>query len=78
MHSNSFQHFKLLVEKLQVKGEGKVKKAMKESFKILNEVSACWCLRGCIFIHIEILIYQKALGVRRQQQKAGVVYVTRQ
>uniref|UniRef100_A0A3B4TL82 Calcium voltage-gated channel auxiliary subunit alpha2delta 4 n=1 Tax=Seriola dumerili TaxID=41447 RepID=A0A3B4TL82_SERDU len=32
------EHFKLLVEGLHVKGEGKVKKAMKESFKILNEV----------------------------------------
>uniref|UniRef100_A0A8K9Y559 Calcium voltage-gated channel auxiliary subunit alpha2delta 4 n=1 Tax=Oncorhynchus mykiss TaxID=8022 RepID=A0A8K9Y559_ONCMY len=35
------EHFKLLVEELQVKGEGKVKKAMKESFKILNEGSLC-------------------------------------
>ncbi|XP_051543839.1 voltage-dependent calcium channel subunit alpha-2/delta-4 isoform X2 [Myxocyprinus asiaticus] len=34
------EHFKLLVEGLQVKGEGKVKKAMKESFKILNEAAA--------------------------------------
>lgn len=34
----SLQHFKLLVEELHVKGEGKVKKAMKESFRILNEV----------------------------------------
>ncbi|KAG7222213.1 hypothetical protein INR49_016627 [Caranx melampygus] len=33
-------HFKLLVEGLHVKGEGKVKKAMKESFKILNEAAA--------------------------------------
>uniref|UniRef100_A0A671WCP9 Calcium voltage-gated channel auxiliary subunit alpha2delta 4 n=1 Tax=Sparus aurata TaxID=8175 RepID=A0A671WCP9_SPAAU len=33
------EHFKLLVDELHVKGEGKVKKAMKESFKILNEVS---------------------------------------
>uniref|UniRef100_A0AAY4DAR9 VWFA domain-containing protein n=1 Tax=Denticeps clupeoides TaxID=299321 RepID=A0AAY4DAR9_9TELE len=33
------EHFKLLVEQLQVKGEGKVKKAMKESFRVLNEVS---------------------------------------
>uniref|UniRef100_A0A3P8VIG2 Calcium voltage-gated channel auxiliary subunit alpha2delta 4 n=1 Tax=Cynoglossus semilaevis TaxID=244447 RepID=A0A3P8VIG2_CYNSE len=32
------EHFKLLVEELHVKGEGKVKKAMKESFKILNEL----------------------------------------
>lgn len=36
----SRQHFKLLVDELHVKGEGKVKKAMKESFKILNEVCA--------------------------------------
>uniref|UniRef100_A0A672H3R1 Calcium channel, voltage-dependent, alpha 2/delta subunit 4a n=1 Tax=Salarias fasciatus TaxID=181472 RepID=A0A672H3R1_SALFA len=35
------EHFKLLVEELHVKGEGKVKKAMKESFKILNEGSLC-------------------------------------
>ncbi|XP_056158037.1 voltage-dependent calcium channel subunit alpha-2/delta-4-like, partial [Lampris incognitus] len=34
------EHFKLLVEELHVKGEGKVKKAMKESFKILNEAAA--------------------------------------
>ncbi|XP_028304175.1 voltage-dependent calcium channel subunit alpha-2/delta-4 isoform X2 [Gouania willdenowi] len=34
------EHFKLLVEDLHVKGEGKVKKAMKESFKILNEATA--------------------------------------
>lgn len=34
----SLQHFKLLVDELHVKGEGKVKNAMKESFKILNEV----------------------------------------
>ncbi|XP_056223466.1 voltage-dependent calcium channel subunit alpha-2/delta-4 isoform X2 [Seriola aureovittata] len=34
------EHFKLLVEGLHVKGEGKVKKAMKESFKILNEAAA--------------------------------------
>lgn len=27
------------MEDLQVKGEGKVKKAMKESFRVLNEVS---------------------------------------
>lgn len=32
------QHFKLLVDELHVKGEAKIKKAMKESFKILNEV----------------------------------------
>ncbi|XP_059181702.1 voltage-dependent calcium channel subunit alpha-2/delta-4 [Centropristis striata] len=34
------EHFKLLVEELHVKGEGRVKKAMKESFKILNEAAA--------------------------------------
>uniref|UniRef100_A0AAY4DA41 VWFA domain-containing protein n=1 Tax=Denticeps clupeoides TaxID=299321 RepID=A0AAY4DA41_9TELE len=34
------EHFKLLVEQLQVKGEGKVKKAMKESFRVLNEAAA--------------------------------------
>ncbi|XP_048113421.1 voltage-dependent calcium channel subunit alpha-2/delta-4 isoform X1 [Alosa alosa] len=34
------EHFKLLVNELHVKGEGKVKKAMKESFKVLNEASA--------------------------------------
>ncbi|XP_054910671.1 voltage-dependent calcium channel subunit alpha-2/delta-4 isoform X2 [Poeciliopsis prolifica] len=34
------EHFKLLVDELQVKGEGKVKKAMKESFKVLNEAAA--------------------------------------
>lgn len=32
------QHFKLLVDELHVKGEAKIKNAMKESFKILNEV----------------------------------------
>lgn len=42
------QHFKLLVEDLQVKGEGKVKKAMKESFWVLNEVSIEH-LRSCYF-----------------------------
>ncbi|XP_041852208.1 voltage-dependent calcium channel subunit alpha-2/delta-4-like [Melanotaenia boesemani] len=31
------EHFKLLVEELHVKGEAKIKNAMKESFKILNE-----------------------------------------
>lgn len=35
------QHFKLLVEELHVKGEAKIKNAMKESFKILNEVRGC-------------------------------------
>ncbi|XP_026182191.1 voltage-dependent calcium channel subunit alpha-2/delta-4 [Mastacembelus armatus] len=34
------EHFKLLIEGLHVKGEGKVKNAMKESFKILNEAAA--------------------------------------
>ncbi|XP_063761785.1 voltage-dependent calcium channel subunit alpha-2/delta-4 isoform X4 [Eleginops maclovinus] len=34
------EHFKLLVDELHVKGEGKVKIAMKESFKILNETAA--------------------------------------
>ncbi|XP_067346483.1 voltage-dependent calcium channel subunit alpha-2/delta-4 isoform X4 [Channa argus] len=33
------EHFKLLIDGLQVKGEGKVKKAMKESFRILNEAT---------------------------------------
>uniref|UniRef100_A0A7N8YIZ6 VWFA domain-containing protein n=1 Tax=Mastacembelus armatus TaxID=205130 RepID=A0A7N8YIZ6_9TELE len=35
------EHFKVLVEELHVKGEAKIKNAMKESFKILNEV--CFC-----------------------------------
>ncbi|KAJ7998048.1 hypothetical protein DPEC_G00218500 [Dallia pectoralis] len=34
------EHFKILVDELHVKGEGKVAKAMKESFKILNEAAA--------------------------------------
>ncbi|XP_057712110.1 voltage-dependent calcium channel subunit alpha-2/delta-4 isoform X3 [Corythoichthys intestinalis] len=34
------EHFKLLINELHVKGEGKVKNAMKESFKILNEAAA--------------------------------------
>ncbi|XP_077400494.1 voltage-dependent calcium channel subunit alpha-2/delta-4 isoform X4 [Vanacampus margaritifer] len=34
------EHFKLLIEQMHVKGEGKVKNAMKESFKILNEAAA--------------------------------------
>ncbi|XP_028285672.1 voltage-dependent calcium channel subunit alpha-2/delta-4-like isoform X2 [Parambassis ranga] len=34
------EHFKLLVEELHVKGEAKIKNAMKESFKILNEARA--------------------------------------
>uniref|UniRef100_A0A672SIP8 Voltage-dependent calcium channel subunit alpha-2/delta-4-like n=1 Tax=Sinocyclocheilus grahami TaxID=75366 RepID=A0A672SIP8_SINGR len=33
------EHFKLLVEELHVKGEAKVKKAMKESFRILADVT---------------------------------------
>uniref|UniRef100_A0A3P8UT80 Calcium voltage-gated channel auxiliary subunit alpha2delta 4 n=1 Tax=Cynoglossus semilaevis TaxID=244447 RepID=A0A3P8UT80_CYNSE len=34
---NREQHFKMLVEELHVKGEAKIKNAMKEAFKILNE-----------------------------------------
>uniref|UniRef100_A0A8C6US31 Calcium channel, voltage-dependent, alpha 2/delta subunit 4a n=1 Tax=Neogobius melanostomus TaxID=47308 RepID=A0A8C6US31_9GOBI len=34
------EHFKILVDEIHVKGEGKVTKAMKESFKILNEATA--------------------------------------
>ncbi|XP_051979037.1 voltage-dependent calcium channel subunit alpha-2/delta-4 [Xyrauchen texanus] len=34
------EHFKLLVEQLHVKGEAKVKKAMKESFRILADARA--------------------------------------
>ncbi|KAG8005635.1 Voltage-dependent calcium channel subunit alpha-2/delta-4, partial [Nibea albiflora] len=37
---NVIAHFKLLVDELHVKGEGRVKNAMKESFKILNEAAA--------------------------------------
>ncbi|XP_076877755.1 voltage-dependent calcium channel subunit alpha-2/delta-4 isoform X2 [Brachyhypopomus gauderio] len=33
------EHFKLLVEELHVKGEGKVKPAMKEAFRVLNEAT---------------------------------------
>uniref|UniRef100_A0AAZ3SLL8 Calcium voltage-gated channel auxiliary subunit alpha2delta 4 n=1 Tax=Oncorhynchus tshawytscha TaxID=74940 RepID=A0AAZ3SLL8_ONCTS len=44
------EHFKLLVEELQVKGEGKVKKAMKESFKILNEVCGSLCNQAIMLI----------------------------
>uniref|UniRef100_A0A4W4H5Y7 VWFA domain-containing protein n=1 Tax=Electrophorus electricus TaxID=8005 RepID=A0A4W4H5Y7_ELEEL len=33
------EHFKLLVEELQVKGEGKVKNAVKEAFQVLNEAT---------------------------------------
>uniref|UniRef100_A0A3B4CZX0 VWFA domain-containing protein n=1 Tax=Pygocentrus nattereri TaxID=42514 RepID=A0A3B4CZX0_PYGNA len=41
------EHFKLLVEGLHVKGEGKVKKAMKEAFRILNEVRGAFCGSLC-------------------------------
>ncbi|XP_048865382.1 voltage-dependent calcium channel subunit alpha-2/delta-4 isoform X2 [Brienomyrus brachyistius] len=34
------EHFKMLVEELHAKGEGKVNKAMKESFRILSEATA--------------------------------------
>ncbi|XP_061780700.1 voltage-dependent calcium channel subunit alpha-2/delta-4-like isoform X2 [Nerophis lumbriciformis] len=34
------EHFKMLVDELHVKGEAKLKNAMKESFKILNEARA--------------------------------------
>ncbi|KAM9376258.1 voltage-dependent calcium channel subunit alpha-2/delta-4-like [Pholidichthys leucotaenia] len=34
------EHFKILVEELLVKGEAKIKEALKESFKILNEARA--------------------------------------
>ncbi|XP_041651919.1 voltage-dependent calcium channel subunit alpha-2/delta-4-like [Cheilinus undulatus] len=34
------EHFKTLVDELHVKGEAKIKNAMKESFKILNEARA--------------------------------------
>nr|XP_057930553.1 voltage-dependent calcium channel subunit alpha-2/delta-4-like isoform X1 [Doryrhamphus excisus]XP_057930555.1 voltage-dependent calcium channel subunit alpha-2/delta-4-like isoform X1 [Doryrhamphus excisus]XP_057930556.1 voltage-dependent calcium channel subunit alpha-2/delta-4-like isoform X1 [Doryrhamphus excisus]XP_057930557.1 voltage-dependent calcium channel subunit alpha-2/delta-4-like isoform X1 [Doryrhamphus excisus]XP_057930558.1 voltage-dependent calcium channel subunit alpha-2/de len=34
------EHFKMLVEELHVKGEAKIKNAMKESFKILSEARA--------------------------------------
>lgn len=44
-----------------MKGEGKVKKAMKESFKILNE--ACVCLTPCVCICIEVLIFKGILCV---------------
>ncbi|XP_061618113.1 voltage-dependent calcium channel subunit alpha-2/delta-4 isoform X1 [Phyllopteryx taeniolatus] len=33
------EHFKLLIDEMHVKGEGKVKNAMKESFQILNEAA---------------------------------------
>uniref|UniRef100_A0A671W5J1 Calcium voltage-gated channel auxiliary subunit alpha2delta 4 n=1 Tax=Sparus aurata TaxID=8175 RepID=A0A671W5J1_SPAAU len=44
------EHFKLLVDELHVKGEGKVKKAMKESFKILNEVCGSLCNQAIMLI----------------------------
>uniref|UniRef100_A0AAY4CML9 VWFA domain-containing protein n=1 Tax=Denticeps clupeoides TaxID=299321 RepID=A0AAY4CML9_9TELE len=44
------EHFKLLVNELQVKGEGEVKKAMKEAFKILNEVSGSLCNQAIMLI----------------------------
>uniref|UniRef100_A0A8C9ZH03 Calcium voltage-gated channel auxiliary subunit alpha2delta 4 n=1 Tax=Sander lucioperca TaxID=283035 RepID=A0A8C9ZH03_SANLU len=44
------EHFKLLIEELHVKGEGKVKKAMKESFKILNEVCGSLCNQAIMLI----------------------------
>uniref|UniRef100_A0A671U847 Calcium voltage-gated channel auxiliary subunit alpha2delta 4 n=1 Tax=Sparus aurata TaxID=8175 RepID=A0A671U847_SPAAU len=34
------EHFKILVDELHVKGEAKIKNAMKEAFKILNEARA--------------------------------------
>ncbi|XP_053740535.1 voltage-dependent calcium channel subunit alpha-2/delta-4-like isoform X4 [Synchiropus splendidus] len=34
------EHFKVLVDEIHVKGEAKIKNAMKESFKILNEARA--------------------------------------
>lgn len=40
------QHFKVLVEELHVKGEAKIKNAMKEAFKILNEVCVPQCPSG--------------------------------
>lgn len=48
------QHFKLLIEELHVKGEGKVKKAMKESFKILNEVRTPQLISG-LQHHVHLL-----------------------
>lgn len=62
-----FQHFKLLVEELHVKGEAKIKNAMKESFKILNEVCdpLCPCQLSCytnthtnVSIRIEMIGFQ--------------------
>uniref|UniRef100_A0A3B3ZXI4 VWFA domain-containing protein n=1 Tax=Periophthalmus magnuspinnatus TaxID=409849 RepID=A0A3B3ZXI4_9GOBI len=37
LDNREFQHFKLLVEEIHVKGEAKINKAMKEAFKILND-----------------------------------------
>uniref|UniRef100_A0A3B4ZHI6 Calcium voltage-gated channel auxiliary subunit alpha2delta 4 n=1 Tax=Stegastes partitus TaxID=144197 RepID=A0A3B4ZHI6_9TELE len=44
------EHFKLLVEELHVKGEAKIKNAMKESFKILNEVCGSMCNQAIMLI----------------------------
>uniref|UniRef100_A0AAX7TFD0 VWFA domain-containing protein n=1 Tax=Astatotilapia calliptera TaxID=8154 RepID=A0AAX7TFD0_ASTCA len=44
------EHFKVLVEELHVKGEAKIKNAMKESFKILNEVSGSMCNQAIMLI----------------------------
>uniref|UniRef100_A0AAQ5YUA6 Calcium voltage-gated channel auxiliary subunit alpha2delta 4 n=1 Tax=Amphiprion ocellaris TaxID=80972 RepID=A0AAQ5YUA6_AMPOC len=44
------EHFKLLVEELHVKGEGKVKNAMMESFKILNEVRISFLCNQAIML----------------------------
>uniref|UniRef100_A0A8C7QIU4 VWFA domain-containing protein n=1 Tax=Oncorhynchus mykiss TaxID=8022 RepID=A0A8C7QIU4_ONCMY len=43
-------HFKVLVDDLHVKGEGKVAKAMKESFKILNEGQGSLCNQAIMLI----------------------------
>uniref|UniRef100_A0A8C7QI26 VWFA domain-containing protein n=1 Tax=Oncorhynchus mykiss TaxID=8022 RepID=A0A8C7QI26_ONCMY len=44
------EHFKVLVDDLHVKGEGKVAKAMKESFKILNEGQGSLCNQAIMLI----------------------------
>uniref|UniRef100_A0A8C4HFS2 VWFA domain-containing protein n=1 Tax=Dicentrarchus labrax TaxID=13489 RepID=A0A8C4HFS2_DICLA len=44
------EHFKMLVEELHVKGEAKIKNAMKESFKILNEVCGSMCNQAIMLI----------------------------
>uniref|UniRef100_A0A8C7UK14 VWFA domain-containing protein n=1 Tax=Oncorhynchus mykiss TaxID=8022 RepID=A0A8C7UK14_ONCMY len=44
------EHFKVLVDELHVKGEGKVAKAMKESFKILNEGQGSLCNQAIMLI----------------------------